>query len=89
MSPSVGFVGIWNRPDDPVPWSGIPVRVMNALKDLGVSGGYLDATPWPPALRGVRAIHQAIGHLSPAWFFDPAPQAVLAASNLVRRRTGA
>jgi glycosyltransferase involved in cell wall biosynthesis len=85
MLPRVGFVGIWNRPHDPAPWSGVPVRLMEALDDLGVFGGYVDATPWPPALRAVHAVLRATNRLDGAWFFGPAPQALLAASNVVRR----
>jgi glycosyltransferase involved in cell wall biosynthesis len=85
MAPRVGYVGIWNRPRDPGPWSGVPVRVMEALDEVGVFGGYLDATPWPPLLRAVRATLQAAGPLESAWMFRPAPRAVLGASNVVRR----
>jgi glycosyltransferase involved in cell wall biosynthesis len=85
MGATVGFVGIWDRPRDVRPWSGIPVRIMDALDELGVFGGYLDATPWAPALKGVREVLRRAGRLDHAWMLRPAPRAVLGASNLVRR----
>jgi glycosyltransferase involved in cell wall biosynthesis len=85
MRSNVGFVGIWGRPHDPVPWSGVPFRIMEALREIDRFGGYLDATPWPPALRAWRRAREVAGRPPRASFFDPVPQAVLAASNAVRR----
>lgn len=83
--PRIGFVGLWNRPRDLRPWSGIPVRIMDALDELGLFGGYLDATPWPPAVRAVKSVLAVRGPIGRSWFLGPAPQALLGASNLVRR----
>jgi glycosyltransferase involved in cell wall biosynthesis len=83
----VGFVGIWNRPNDPLPWSGVPYRIMEALKELGAFGGYLDATPWPRVLHALRALDRRLARDAPAWFFGPGPQRVLSANNAARRWT--
>lgn len=56
---------------------------MDELEELGLFGEYLDATPWPPALRMLRRLHR--GRDSGMWLLDSAPQKLLAASNLVRR----
>ena len=83
--PRIGFVGLWDRPRDLRPWSGIPVRIMDALGELGVFGGYVDATPWPPAVRALKAVSAARGPVGRSWFFGRAPQALLGASNAARR----
>jgi glycosyltransferase involved in cell wall biosynthesis len=85
MRTQVGFVNIWNRPNDPRPWSGVPTRLMDALREIGAFGGYLDATPWPPALKAWGTVRRVTRRPDSAWFFDPVPQAMLAVSNTVRR----
>lgn len=80
--PQVGFVGFWHERQAGA-WSGVPARIMDGLEELDLFGGYLDATPWPTALRALRRAHR--GRDRGMWLFEPAPQALLAASNLVRR----
>src|SRR4051812_6277318 len=85
MRPKVGFVGIWNRPQSPAPWSGVPYRLMEALRDIDAFGGYLDATPVHAPLRAWRRVRVRPGQPESQWFLDAVPQAAVRASNLFRR----
>jgi glycosyltransferase involved in cell wall biosynthesis len=61
------------------------MRLMEALREIGAFGGYLDATPWPPALKAWGKVRRVTRRPAGAWFFDPVPQAMLALSNSFRR----
>jgi glycosyltransferase involved in cell wall biosynthesis len=58
---------------------------MDALEELGLFGGYLDATPWPPAFKALRKLPRPLGGAGGMRIFDPAPRALLGASNLINR----
>jgi glycogen synthase len=82
--PTIGLVGLWHGRESWA-WSGVPTRIMDALDELGLFGGYLDATPWPPAFRAVRRLPRPLSGVDGIRIFDAAPRTLLGASNVVSR----
>jgi glycosyltransferase involved in cell wall biosynthesis len=59
--PRIGVVSAWFDPEDSTMWSGVPRRLVDELRRLGVFAGHRSAIPWPPVSNRVRRWMQLTG----------------------------